>query len=94
MAQFAALLGNRWVQLLAIAAIVIAGVYLYGEMKFREGVRETTVDFLERDLEGAAEVRESAREILDSIGDDFDPVELLRSTGGLRDEPGDLPPTE
>lgn len=88
------ILSNKWVQL-AIGAIAILGmVYVYGESKFREGVRETTVDFLERDLEGAANVRDKAREVLDSIGDDVDLDELLRSTGGLRDEPGDVPATE
>lgn len=76
------------------ALVVLVAVYLYGEAKERQGARKVTVEFMEQDLEGAANVRERAREILDGLDDGDDPDSLLRATGGFRDEPGDVSPTE
>jgi hypothetical protein len=88
------LLNNKIFQAVTLVAMLAVGIYAFGQFKYKQGVRTTTVEFLEQDLQGATNVREKAREVLDSIGDDVDVDELLRSTGGLRDEPGDVPPAE
>ena len=85
MTWLAGLATQRWARYLAGAVAVVGLLFLYGEYKEREGARSVTIEFLKRDLEGAENVRGAAREILDSIGDDVDVDELLRSTGGLRD---------
>lgn len=79
------LLQNKIFQGAVLILVLVLAGYGYGVMQYNSGVRETTVQFLEQDLEGAVDVREKAREVLDSIGDDVDVDELLRSTGGLRD---------
>ena len=69
----------------AAFVVCVGGVYLYGKQQYREGVRATTAQFLKEDMEGARNVRETAESVLSDIGD-TDPDELLRATGGLRDE--------
>ena len=63
---------------------ILGGVWGYGRSEFKRGVRETTADFVQRDIEGAENVRTIAEETLRSIGDDPDVERLLESTNGLR----------
>lgn len=78
-------LGNRY----AIAAVVLValagGVFAYGRMQYRAGVKDTAAKYLENDRKGARNVESTTREILEGIGADPDTERLLRDTGGLRD---------
>ena len=80
-----ALLTNRYAMGLAGLLACVVAIHFYGQIKYREGARETVQEFVEGDLRNAAQVREKAREVLDSLGGNVDVDELLRSTGGLRD---------
>ena len=71
-----------------LIAVLAFAAWLHGEQRHAAGVRETTAAFVKADKEGAGDVREIARKTLAGIGDNPDPDELLRRTGGLRDEPG------
>lgn len=79
------LLTNRYAMGLAGLLICVVAIYFYGQMKYREGATETVQEFIQGDLRNAAQIREKANEVLESLGGDVDVDELLRSTGGLRD---------
>ena len=67
-------------------AVLVAGVWVYGNAKYKSGVRDTTAESLRNDMEGASDVHSTAKETRRSIGDGGDAGELLRETGGLRDD--------
>ena len=81
------MLGLSKFRLIGGAVVILAilgGVWGYGRSEYKRGVRETTADFVQRDIEGAENVRTIAEETLRRIGDDPDVDGLLRATGGLR----------
>lgn len=80
-----ALLSTRGYLIGAAIAALVGSVWFYGSVRYSAGVRDTTAKFLQADQEGADDVRQTAREILDAIRSDGDLDELLTSTGGLRD---------
>lgn len=69
---------------IAAAALLAVG-FFHGQARYRAGVTDTTAAFVRADQEGASNVEQTARDTLDRIGRDFDPDELLRNSGGLRD---------
>ena len=69
----------------AITFAAGAALWYVHNTGYTAGVEATTATFLQADIEGANNVRETAQEILDSIDSDADPDELLARTGGLRD---------
>ena len=75
----------KLVAMLGVAAALSAVVVYYGKTRYDAGVRNTTAAFVAADKKGASNVRETARETLNDIGDDVDLDELLGETGGLRD---------
>lgn len=79
------LIGKPGIYLLSAVAVA-AAVWLYGASQYHSGVRDTTSEFIEADREGAENVRTTAGRVLRDLGSVDDPDELLRSTGGLRDE--------
>lgn len=86
----------------ALTALTLAGLLYWGESKYNQGVKDTTQKFLIADLEGAEDVRSTARKVLQEIGygdgknvmSDADIDRLLAGTGGLRDDEDDFSGTD
>lgn len=78
---------------LAVLALVSAawlGLKAYGNAKYKEGVRDTTQAFIKSDLEGAANVQDTAARVIretHGLDGDVDVDGLLDETGGLRADP-------
>lgn len=69
-----------------LLAVMVFGAFLaYGTYKYREGVKDTTAQFMEADRKGAENARDTAKKVLDGIGSGVDPDSLLNRTNGLRD---------
>lgn len=76
----------KWVIAAITLASVVGAVLLYGRSEYRRGVTETTASFIAADKRGSETVNETAEKELARIGSNTDPDELLRETGGLRDD--------
>ncbi len=70
----------------ALALALVAALWGYGRYMHKQGVTDTTREFIEADRKGAEDAEETARRVLRDIGNVDDPDELLRSTGGLRED--------
>ena len=68
---------------LVVAAL--AGVWFWGQSRYKDGVQDTVTRYIEADKETANDIRETSENILRDLGGINDPDELLRRTGGLRD---------
>jgi hypothetical protein len=80
------LLSTRTLVVLGLLAAALAGLWWFGNERYHAGVRATTADFVKQDMEGAKDVRRIAEDTLRRIGDNPDVDELLRATGGLRED--------
>lgn len=71
----------------AIGVVAIgSAIWGYGRHMHQQGVKDTTREFVEADRKGAEDAEETAKRVLRDIGNVDDPDELLRETGGLRDD--------
>lgn len=77
---------TRTIIALTAATALILAFTLYGQIRYRAGVTNTTAAFVAADMEGAENVRETAKKALAGIGSDVDPDSLLNATNGLRDD--------
>lgn len=65
---------------------VVGGLWMYGESRYRAGVKETVTTFVTQDQKGAKNVRAIAEQALRDAGATDDVDSLLAATGGLRDD--------
>lgn len=75
---------------LAIGSAAWLGLKAYGNAQYKEGVRDTTQAFIKSDLEGAANVQDTAARVIretHGLDGDVDVDGLLDETGGLRADP-------